>query len=187
MANATAVATPSPPHQPGSATAPRRRSLNERKKSRTGWLFVAPFALVFVAFLVLPLLYAFYLSLYSKGLATGVIFAGLSNYATAFTDPSFIRGVWFVVRFALVLIPVQMAVSLALALVLDALTTRFARFARLVILLPYAIRAVTGALTWGCLYSPTCGSRQQIPAIFGAQAPFLLDPAPAFAALRTVV
>ena len=38
-------------------------------------MFVAPFALVFVALLILPLVYAFYLSLYSKGLATGVVFA----------------------------------------------------------------------------------------------------------------
>ena len=118
MANATAVETPSPPGRSTSRTRPRRRTgRNERKKARTGWLFVAPFALVFVAFLILPLVYAFYLSLYSKGLATGVVFAGMKNYVTAFTDPSFLKGVWFVVRFALVLIPVQMVISLALALV----------------------------------------------------------------------
>ena len=96
----------------------------------------------------------------------------------AFTDPSFLKGVWFVVRFALVLIPVQMVVSLALALVLDALTTRFARFARLMIFLPYAIPAVIGALMWGFLYSPTFGPLQQIVDVFGAQAPFLLEPGP---------
>lgn len=168
--------------QPG-----RRRSLNERKRSRTGLLFVLPFAVVFLAFLVAPLLYAFYLSLYSKGLATGVVFAGLKNYQTAFTDPSFLKGVWFVVRFALVLIPVQMFVSLALALVLDSLTTRFARFARLMIFLPYAIPAVIGALMWGFLYSPTFGPMQQIANVFGAQAPFLLDPDHVFGGLMNVV
>ena len=66
MSYATAVDTPSPPNQPTApAVSTRRRSLNERKKARTGWLFVAPFALVFVAFLILPLVYAFSLSLYS--------------------------------------------------------------------------------------------------------------------------
>ena len=163
MAHATAVDTPSPPDQPTArAATPRRRGLNERKKARTGLLFVAPFALVFVAFLILPLVYAFYLSLYSKGLATGVVFAGLKNYATAFTDPSFLKGIWFVLRFAVVLIPVQMLVSLALALVLDAFTSRLARFARLMIFLPYAIPAVIGALMWGFLYSPTFGPMQQL-------------------------
>ena len=191
MASATAVGASRPPGPPGpsdrSRTGGRRRSLNERKRARTGLLFVAPFALVFLAFLVAPLLYAFYLSLYTNGLATGVVFSGLRNYVTAFTDPSFLNGVWFVVRFALVLIPVQMFVSLALALVLDALTTRFARFARLMIFLPYAIPAVIGALMWGFLYSPTFGPMQQIANVFGAQAPFLLDSSHVFGGLMNVV
>jgi multiple sugar transport system permease protein len=188
MTDATAVDTSVPPSQPTTRTAPtRRRSRNERKKERTGWLFVAPFALVFVALLILPLVYAFYLSLYSKGLATGVVFAGLKNYTMAFTDASFLKGVWFVVRFAVVLIPVQMLVSLALALVLDALTTRFAKFARLMIFLPYAIPAVIGALMWGFLYSPTFGPMQQIFGLFGGQAPFLLSPDHVFGGLMNVV
>lgn len=188
MTDATAVDTAVPPSRPTSRPAPsRHRGRNERKKERTGWLFVAPFALVFVALLILPLAYAFYLSLYSKGLATGVIFAGAKNYVTAFTDPSFLKGVWFVVRFALVLIPIQMVVSLALALVLDALTTRFAKFARLMIFLPYAIPAVIGALMWGFLYSPTFGPMQQIFGLFGDQAPFLLSPDNVFAGLMNVV
>lgn len=184
---ASVVDTPLTPAPAPARTSSSRRGANEKKKSRTGWLFVAPFALVFIAFLILPLVYAFYLSLYSKGLATGVVFAGIKNYTTAFTDPSFLRGVWFVVRFAVVLIPVQMFVSLALALVLDALTTRFAKFARLMIFLPYAIPAVIGALMWGFLYSPTFGPMQQIFSIFGGQAPFLLDPSHVFGGLMNVV
>lgn len=187
MASATAVGTPAPTERAPSTTPKKRRGVNERKRSRTGWMFVAPFAVVFVAFLVLPLAYAFYLSLYSKGLATGVVFAGLQNYVTAFTDPSFLKGVWFVLRFAVVLIPVQMFISLALALVLDAFTTRFARVARLLIFLPYAIPAVIGALMWGFLYSPTFGPMQQLFGVFGADAPFLLSPDHVFAGLLNVV
>ena len=187
MAHATAVDVTSPASTRRDRPGRARRGLNERKRSRTGLLFVLPFAVVFLAFLVAPLLYAFYLSLYSKGLATGVVFAGLKNYTTAFTDSSFLKGVWFVVRFALVLIPVQMFVSLALALVLDSLTTRFSRFARLMIFLPYAIPAVIGALMWGFLYSPTFGPMQQIADLFGAQAPFLLDPDHVFGGLMNVV
>jgi multiple sugar transport system permease protein len=187
MAHAVAADASSPPVPPPTSVSSRRRTLNERKKARTGRMFVAPFALVFVAFLILPLVYAFYLSLYSKGLATGVVFAGLKNYAMAFTDSSFLKGVWFVVRFAIVLIPVQMFVSLVLALVLDNLTTRFARFARLMIFLPYAIPAVIGALMWGFLYSPTFGPMQQIFDVFGANAPFLLSPDNVFGGLMNVV
>jgi len=158
-----------------------------RKRSAVGWLFIAPFAIIFVVFLVAPLGYAFYLSLFSKGLATGTTFTGLGNYIKAFTDESFLKGVWFVLRFAVVLIPVQMAVSLGVALVLDAITTRFARAARLIIFLPYAIPAVIGALMWGFLYSPTFGPLDQIFGIFGADAPFLLGPDTIFGGLMNVV
>lgn len=157
------------------------------RRGRTGWVFISPFGVVFVLFLVAPLAYAFYLSLFSKGLATGTVFSGLDNYIKAFTDPSFLNGVWFVVRFSIVLIPVQMLVSLAAALILDALTTRLAKFSRLMIFLPYAIPAVIGALMWGFLYSPTFGPLQQLFSLFNAQAPFLLSQGNVFAGLLNVV
>jgi multiple sugar transport system permease protein len=179
---------------PGGAGERTRRPLGRRRsKSRSarrenaGWLFIAPFLVVFVAFLVAPLAYAAYLSLYTKGLATGTTFAGFSNYTRAFSDPSFLKGLWFVLRFSLVLIPVQMAVSLGAALVLDELTSRLAAFSRLMIFLPYAIPAVLGALMWGFLYSPTFGPLQQIFSIFNSQAPFLLSGGNIFYGLLNVV
>ena len=78
-------------------------------------------------------------------------------------------------RFSLVLIPLQMAVSLGAALVLDAVISRLTRFSRLMIFLPYAIPAVIGALMWGFLYSPTFGPLEQIFSMFNTQAPFLLS------------
>ncbi|MGV8908936.1 MAG: carbohydrate ABC transporter permease [Propionicimonas sp.] len=164
-----------------------RRRRRNRRRDGIGWLFVAPFAAVFVVFLVAPLAYALYLSLFRKGLATGTVFSGGANYVRAFTDPSFQRGVIFVVTFALVLIPIQMAVSLLLALVLDAVTTAFARFARLMIFLPYAIPAVIGALMWGFLYSPSFGPAAQLASLFNVPAPFLLGPDLIFVGLLNVV
>ncbi len=190
MADYGSALSAAPPR--ASRTAPPRgpMSLSAKmtaRRGRIGWLFIAPFLVVFVLFLVLPLAYAFYLSLYTKGLATGTTFAGIDNYVRAFTDPSFLKGVWFVLRFSLVLIPLQMAVSLAAALILDALTSRFAKFSRLMIFLPYAIPAVIGALMWGFLYSPSFGPLQQIASLFHAQAPFLLSQDNIFCGLLNVV
>lgn len=162
----------------------RRRSI---RRGWIGWLFVAPFGIVFLVFLVAPLAYAFYLSLFSKGLATGTVFSGAGNYVKAFTDPEFLSGLWFVLRFAVVLIPLQMAVSLAAALVLDSLTTRLSRFSRLAIFVPYAIPAVIGTLMWGFLYSPVFGP---LTGIFGAinqSAPDILSADNIFGGLLNVV
>jgi multiple sugar transport system permease protein len=157
------------------------------RRSVAGWLFILPFLLVFAAFLVAPLVYAAYLSLYTKGLATGTTFAGIRNYTRAFTDPSFLKGLWLVVRFSLVVIPLQMIVALVAALVLDEVTGRLARFSRLMIFLPYAVPAVLGALMWGFLYSPTFGPLEQISSLFNVQAPFLLSSGNIFYGLLNVV
>jgi multiple sugar transport system permease protein len=165
---------------PGQARARRRRSA-------IGWLFVAPFGLVFLVFLIAPLAYALYLSLFKKALIGGTQFVWFEQYAKAFTDPSFLEGVWFVIRFSVVLIPVQMLISLAIALVLDAVTTRFTRFSRLMIFLPYAIPAVIGAIMWGFLYSKNFGPLGEIWGLFGATAPDLLSKQLIFFGLMNVV
>ena len=179
------------PAPPGAAATLTRRPTRpggmDRSRQRKGWAFVAPFTIVFIAFLVVPLVYAFWLSLHTKTLATGERFSGLENYARAFTDPEFLKGVGFVLRFSLVLIPVQMLVSLIAALVLDNLATRISRFSRLMIFVPYAIPVVIGAMMWGFLYSPRFGPLDAIFGLFGADAPFLLSPDNVFAGLLNVV
>jgi multiple sugar transport system permease protein len=171
----------SPRRKPYSAGRARRRH------SLTGWLFVAPFGLVFLAFLIAPLAYAFYLSLFTKALIGGTRFAFFDNYVKAFTDPNFLEGVGFVIRFSVVLIPVQMAISLAIALILDDVQTRFARFSRLMIFLPYAIPGVIGALMWGFLYSKNFGPLYEIFSLFGAVPPDFLSKELIFFGLLNVV
>ena len=147
-----------------------------RRRSMIGWAFVAPFAAVFIVFLVAPLLYAFYLSLFKKALIGGTQFVLFDNYLKAFTDENFLNGVGFVLRFSIVLIPLQMLVSLVIALILDVVTTRFAKFSRLMVFLPYAIPAVIGALMWGFLYSKNFGPLGELFGLVGATAPDFLSP-----------
>ena len=85
------------------------------------------------------------------------------------------------------LIPLQMAISLAIALVLDIVITRFARFSRLMIFLPYAIPAVIGALMWGFLYSKSFGPLSDFFGAFGAVAPDFLSKDLIFVGLLNVV
>ncbi|WP_308798884.1 carbohydrate ABC transporter permease [Agromyces silvae] len=167
----------------------QRRALVKVSRRTTffGWTFVGPFAIVFIAFLAAPLLYAFWMSLNTRTLTRGVVFTGFDNYVKAFTDPDFLEGVLFVAGFSLVLIPLQMLVSLAAALVLDAITTRLARFSRLMIFMPYAVPVVIGALMWGFLYSPRFGPIAEIAGMFGLDAPFLLSPEWVFFGLLNIV
>ncbi|MCT2582301.1 carbohydrate ABC transporter permease [Actinophytocola gossypii] len=132
-----------------------------------GALFVLPFFLVVVAFLVVPLGYAFWLSLSSKSLALGEQFTGFGNYTRAFTDPVLLDGFLRVLVFGAVQVPLMLGIALVGALTLDAVTTRFAIAFRLIAFMPYAVPAVLGALMWGFLYSRTFGPFADLPTAFG--------------------
>lgn len=161
---------------PAAATAGTRRPTPRpaRRRRRTdhpvaGALFVLPFFLVVVAFLVVPLGYAFWLSLSSKSLALGTRFTALDNYVRAFTDPMLLDGIARVAIFGAVQIPIMLGIALAGALTLDAVTTRFAIAFRLIAFMPYAVPAVIGALMWGFLYSRTFGPFADVPTAFGGE------------------
>lgn len=137
--------------------------------SVAGALFVLPFFLVVMAFLVVPLGYAFWLSLSTKSLALGTRFTGFDNYVRAFTDPMLLDGFLRVVLFGAVQVPIMLGIALVGALMLDAVTTRFAIAFRLIAFMPYAVPAVLGALMWGFLYSRTFGPFADLPTVFGGE------------------
>ncbi|MCP2635843.1 sugar ABC transporter permease [Microbacterium sp. HD4P20] len=158
-----------------------------RRRQNIGWLFVTPFLVVFAAFLVFPLIYAFGMSLFSSTLATGTRFVGAENYAKAFTDPLFLGGLGRVLLYAVVMIPVQLIVALVAALVLDTLATWLSKLSRLLIFAPYAIPVVIGALMWSFLYSPRFGPAGTIFELFGMTAPNFLAADSIFYSLVNVV
>ncbi|MDO0934902.1 sugar ABC transporter permease [Streptomyces sp. DG2A-72] len=122
-----------------------------------GLLLVSPFLLLFLAFLVAPLCYAFWLSLRTSTLVGGDHFSWFANYQQTFSDPQFLSGVRRVVVFGVVQIPVMLGFALLGALIIDEVTSRLAKVFRMTLFMPYAVPAVIGALMWGFLYSPTFG------------------------------
>ncbi|MEU4621376.1 sugar ABC transporter permease [Actinoplanes sp. NPDC023801] len=132
----------------------RRSHLRE---AATGWLFVLPFAVLLVAFLLLPMAYAFKISLYRSTLIEGEVFALFDNYKQAIDDPLVREGVVRVLIFGLIQTPVMIGIALLAALLIDAATSRFSRFFRLAAFVPYAVPVVIGTLMWGFLYSDSIG------------------------------
>lgn len=140
------------------AGAARRRGRGPLRRQRlAGVLFVAPFTLLLIVFLLLPLAYAFRISLYRNTILEGDVFSGFANYTKAFADNQFTSGVVRVLLFGLVQTPVMIIVALLAALLVDAATSRFSRAFRLAAFVPYAVPAVIGTLMWGFLYSPGTG------------------------------
>ncbi len=130
--------------------------------ANSGYAFVAPFLLVFVALFLLPLLYAAYLSLFREQLIGGTVFAGLDNYTRALSDDRLIAGVLRVARFFLFQVPIMLALALATALAIDSGLLRMAKVFRLGIFVPYAVPSVVATLMWGYLYGREFGPFAQV-------------------------
>ena len=143
--------------------------------ANSGYLFVLPFLLVFLAMLVLPLAYAAYLSLFREQLIGGTVFAGLENYTRALSDDRLIEGLVRVAKFFLLQVPVMLLLSLLSALAIDSGLLRFAKVFRLGIFVPYAVPAVVATLMWGYLYGAEFGPFAQLADKLGVPAPDFLS------------
>ena len=76
--------------QPARARAP---SWARTRRNLAPYLFLAPFLVGFVVFLVLPLVYVLNLSLYRSRIVGGQSFVGIENYVKVLGDSSFWTGV----------------------------------------------------------------------------------------------
>lgn len=128
-----------------------------------GAAFTSPFLIGFVFVFLIPIGYAIYQSLFleqQSGLGLGgttTEFVGLRNYGHGFTDGTFLSSVWRVILFACVQVPLLLAISLLMALLLDSVTARAAARFRPVLLVPYMIPGIVAAIVWVNLYSPLVG------------------------------
>jgi multiple sugar transport system permease protein len=156
------------------STAVREQVLPSRRRALTGFLFFAPFLLVFVAAIVAPLLYAMGLSLFRRRLIGGTTFVGLDNYLRAATDPQFLAGLGRVGLFLVVQVPVMLALALFVALAIDSKRVWWPKLFRLGVFVPYAVPAVVGTLMWGFMYGAQFGLIGQVARAFGMAPPDLL-------------
>lgn len=139
---------------------PRSRVLINKKIAP--YIFLLPFLLLFFAFLIVPLAYAFELSIYKTTLVGGTRFVGAENYVRAFTDPKFWDGVLTLFKFGAMQIPVMLGLALMFALVLDSGVAYAKSFFRISFFMPYAVPAVIATLMWGYLYGPAYGPLSQV-------------------------
>jgi multiple sugar transport system permease protein len=164
------------------------RARHSVRRNAAPYLFLAPFLLAFVVFMVFPMLYALRLSLYRTRLIGGTTFVGLQNYGRAFTDPQFWEGVRNVLTFGAMQIPVMLGLALFFALVLDSGVVHRLTIFRLGFFLPFAVPSVVAALIWGYLYGQAFGPVAQIARALNLPAPIFLTPSgiiPAIANIAT--
>jgi multiple sugar transport system permease protein len=137
-------------------------------------VFIGPFYLLFVLFTVGPLIYAAYLSLFTHTLTGANMFVGLQNYRTLFGTSDFWSGLAGVVVLGVIQVPIMLAISVFLAVVLDMGLVRYGAVFRLLYFVPFAIPGAVAAIMWGYLLVPDLSPLDVIFAHIGLGTPNLL-------------
>lgn len=121
---------------------PRRR----RGDARIALLFIAPAALGFVAFYLVPSLRGIWFSFTDQNLIGAGEFIGVDNYTRMFADPLFWNSLWVTLEYVVINIGVQTVLAVGIAVLMHRLTR--SAVVRGIILLPYLVANVVVALVW---------------------------------------
>lgn len=135
----------------------KRMSL-KTKEALTGWLFLSPALIGFSIFTFGSIIYSLYLSLTDYDLMTKPKFIGLENYIRAFTkDESFYKFFGNTLYFVVLLVPIVLAISLFLALLINKKAGKITKTYRVALFLPSITSTIAVSMVWLWIFNPDMG------------------------------
>jgi len=154
-----------------------RRPARSRRDELSGWLFAGPFLVVFLLFMVWPILHGIYLSFTDQSLTgAGGELVGFANYADALSDPvmwqSLGNTAWFTVLSTVPLV----LIALVMALLVDrGLPGQW--LWRLSFFTPYLLASTVISQIWVWIFNPQIGAANNILTAIGLEpVSWLQDP-----------
>ncbi|MCY9698178.1 carbohydrate ABC transporter permease [Paenibacillus alginolyticus] len=150
--------------------AKRKSKLTQREKWY-GFLFISPMVIGYVLFLLGPIIAALTMSFTNWSLIKEREFIGFANYKRAFfEDPVFWDTVWNSFYFTIVFVPLNIIVTLGLALLLKE-KIRGINFFRTAIFTPVVTSVVVWAVVWKYIFQTDNGLINSILKLFGITGP----------------
>jgi multiple sugar transport system permease protein len=149
-----------------------------KREALAGYLFILPWIVGFGLFTVISMTYSFGLSFTDYDLSTDVIIpVGIDNYRLLFDDPKVLTSLSNTFVYAILAVPLELALALVLALLLQG-ATRGAGFFRVIYYLPKMTPAVATASVFLLLLNGNTGAINWFLGLFGIPGPqWLVDPA----------
>ncbi len=135
----------------------RRISKSEKTESMMAWVFSTPAIILLIVFLVIPFAMAIGLAFTDQRLIPNpnlpTQFVGMRNFVRLIKDEAFLRGVLNNFYFVIVVVPIQSALALLLAILVNQ-KLKGMNFFRTVYFAPVVTSMVVVAVVWTFLYNP---------------------------------
>lgn len=144
--------------------------------SVAGFSFVLPAILLFAAFIFLPMIYAFWISLQKWDILKPPTFVGPANYEALAADPVFHSAILNTLYYILGSVPAGIMMSLALAILLNQ-QLRFRYIFRSALFLPVVTSMVAVGLLWRYMFASEYGVLNYLLTLLGLPTQnWLVDP-----------
>ena len=156
---------------------------NDRRDNKAAYIFLLPWLIGLVFITVGPMMASFYLSFTDYNLLQSPNWIGLDNFARMLRDTRLHNSLGVTFTYVLVGVPIQLAVALFIAMVLDK-GIRGLPFYRSVFYLPSLLGgSVAIAILWKQIFGTT-GLVNQLLAMIGVQGPgWISDPSTALGSI----
>ena len=144
------------------------------------WLLLAPFLVLFIGTMIVPIIMAIGYS-FTRVERLGLLgeagvnsaFAGLDNYVAALTNVNFLQSIGRMILFGVVQVTVMIVAATILALLLESASAKWPGFFRATYFLPYGIPGVIATILWSFLYIPGLSPIVDVLEVVGIDIDFL--------------
>ena len=164
---------------PETAAQPRKRpfKLTMRKREAImGYVFLTPWIIGFLVFLVGPMIASFFLSMTEYKMIRPPVWIGLGNYERMLTDPFVLRSLKVTLTYTLFAVPLNLISAMAVAVLLNQRIVASGIF-RTVFYLPSVISGVAVALVFAWIFNFRFGILNFFLSLVGIHGPnWLGDP-----------
>lgn len=136
-------------------------SKKESREKTLNLIYILPMLVIFLVFIIYPVMQVFYLSFFERKVNGDMIFIGLNNFIQLFTNSDTPR--MFLNTFVWVFVGVVFKILLGLLLAL-VLYKKFLgkRMMTAIMLIPYAMPAAVSCIIWRLMYNPMFGHLTQL-------------------------
>lgn len=161
----------------------KQRFTLAQQRTITGYIFISPFILGVLLWVLIPALVAVYLTFQDWNLITPPKFVGLQNIQQLFTDPLLPQSLKATFSFTLMSVPLSLLLSFCLALLVNNQFRGIGIF-RTIYYMPTIVPAVSSAVLWTWIFNTEFGLMNEIMISFtGTKLAWLQNPSltiPAF-------
>jgi multiple sugar transport system permease protein len=130
----------------------RRKAGAARQDTITAYLMISPMVILLGIFVMWPLVYAVYQSVFEINYYLGNKFVGLQFYRYVLESSDFWHSIWIGLYYALIVVPTGIAIALILASFIKSLSRRVAAFMKVTIYLPAVVSTVIASVLFTFMY-----------------------------------